>query len=54
MRAIPARARMRAGHVLRLAVVAAIVLLVHAAHARRVARRQTADLANVEIARVQP
>ena len=45
---------MRAGHVLRLAVVAAIVLLVHAAHARRVARRQTADLANVEIARVQP
>lgn len=53
MRAIPARARMLAGHVLRLAVVVAIVLLVHAAHARRLARRQTADLADVSLARVQ-
>ncbi|MFM7040804.1 MAG: hypothetical protein ACKO35_01225, partial [Planctomycetaceae bacterium] len=44
---------MLAGHVLRLAVVAAIVLLVHAAHARRLARRQTADLADVSLARVQ-
>jgi len=44
---------MLAGHVLRLAVVAAIVLLVHATHARRLARRQTADLADVALARVQ-
>ena len=44
---------MLAGHVLRLAVVAAIVLLVHATHARRLARRQTADLADVSLALVQ-
>lgn len=44
---------MLAGHVLRLAVVAAIVLLVHATHVRRVVRRQAADLADVAIARVQ-
>ncbi len=41
------------GHLLRVAVVVAIALLVHAAHARRAARRKAADLADLSIARVQ-
>ena len=46
--------RLLAAHALRLAVVAAIVALVHAEHAAYLGRRQGADLATLPLDRVRP